>query len=438
MKSLRLSWLFLLCPLFAGCGGGAAAGGGTGGSGSNGGPTTVTIKFSGATPTAVAAQIGSGSFTPMSVTSNALTLTLPAGTDKFAVAYVCQTVNGAGSAQTTSTFQNAIEASTLDGTSFSQGCGSSPLSNTATLTGDVDGSAISGVNYVGVTAGNGNSSQGYFLSGSSSNFSLSMPEGTDRLALGGYVYTSTNQLGANSVWTLGAIRNFEGVAVPGAVNGGSTVVLGASDAVSQQPITYKNVPSGYSSPNTVGFYIWANSQGIMLSNGLTTEYPAVPASASESGDSYSFQSTTTMSLPSGLFRELWVGTATASGGPLTVSFPAPWDYAGPSPAAQPVFDLSTLGMNGKTGVAVTGELVWNDGTTEIENSVTATGNYLSNSSTLKMPSLSGLTGFAAPPPSGTEVVWFAGATQSSAGSLQPIGQNGTTFGVTSSGVYTVP
>jgi hypothetical protein len=433
---------FLLFALIsfavAGCGGGSGGSSGGTGGGGGGSPETVTVNFTGDTLTAVATQIGSGAFTAATVASNKVTLTVPAGTTRFAVAYACQTITGSGSSQNTFTFQNVIEASTLDGTSFSQSCGASPISLTGALTGAVDASAIAGANYVAVTASSGGGSETYFLSGSSSNFNLLMPPGTDRVAVGGYAYTSTSQFGANSIWTLEAIRNFTGVAVPGAVNGGLPVTLGAGDAVTQQPITYQNVPSGFSVPSTFALFGWNGGGSMVLSNGLTTQYPVVPAAAVQSGDYYIFQSTTETSLPSGVTEEAWVNTFTSANGPLTVSFPAAWTYAGPVPAAQPMFDFSGAPISGKTGVTAMGELVWNVGSsTGIETSVQATGNYLNGSTSLAFPSLVGLTGFVSPA-SGTRVVWFASVSQSSAGALQQIVKSGSATGVANSGTFSVP
>ena len=115
--------------------------------------------------------------------SNTLTLTIPAGTTKFAVAYACQTVTGSGASQTTFIFQDVIEAATLDGTSFSEICRTTlHLERT-----------------IGITAGPGTPAEAYFLSGASSSFSLAMSAGTDRVAVEGYAYTSASPTGANSV-----------------------------------------------------------------------------------------------------------------------------------------------------------------------------------------------------------------------------------------------
>ena len=151
----------------------------------------------------------------------------------------------------------------------------------------------------------------------------------------------------------------------------------------------------------------------------------MPAAAAESGDFYSFQSTAQSSLPSGVVEQVWVDTSTTANGSLTVRFPAPWTYTGPSPAAQPVFNISGTGISGSTGVTALGELVWNVGSlTEIEASVTATGNYLIGSTSVAFPSLDGLAGFVSPA-SGTQAQWYATVSQSSANSLQPVRQNGT-------------
>ena len=437
-RSKGVSLFALVSFAVSGCGGGSGGSSGGTGGGGGGNPATVTVNFTGETPTAVATQIGSGAFTAATVTSNHVTLTVPAGTTKFAVAYACQTVNGSGSSQTTFTFQNVIEASTLDGTSFSQACGALPLGVTGTLTGDADASAIAGASYIGVTASNGGGSESSFLSGSSSNFNLSMPSGTDRVAVGAYSYTASSQFGGNSVWTLEAIRNFTGVAVPGAVNNGFPVTLGTADAVTLQPITYQNLPSGFTAPSTFALFVWNGGGSLILSNGLTTQYPAVPSAAVENGDYYTFQSTAQTNLPSGIVEEVFVITSTTANMPLQVAFPAAWAYAGPAPAAQPVFEFSGASIGGKTGVTALGELVWNIGSsTKIETSVQATGNYLNGSTTLAFPSLSGLSGFASPA-SGSQASWFASVSQSSAGALQPIGKNGTSTGVANLGTFAVP
>jgi hypothetical protein len=423
-----------ICMIVSGCGGsststgGGGGGGGTGGSG--GTPTTVTVSFTG-TPTSLATQIGSGSYTAATLTSGKLTLSIPSGTTNFAVAYLCVI--------SSSTEQTVIEASTLDGTSFTAPyCGTTATVPTGTLTGNADASAITGANFVGVTADNGSSlSQSVLLTGDAEAINVVLPSGTDRVAVAGYDVTTPVTL--NSTETLLAVRNFDGVAIPGAVNGGNTVTLGAADSVTLQPITYKNVPSGFPTPTTSAYYEWSDGGEVLLSNAATTQYPAIPAAATEIGDYYSFNSTIETSNGSGGEEAVLVSTNTTANGPLTLTFPAPWTYAGPTPSAQPVFNMANSGITGTTGVAETASLIWNSSAAgDTSSELIATGNYLNGSTSLTFPTFTGLTGFLSGPPSGSSVTWFAYVTESSAASLQPLGQNGAETGVENGGSFKVP
>ncbi|MFP5236806.1 MAG: hypothetical protein ACLGSD_12965 [Acidobacteriota bacterium] len=426
----------------AGCSMGAAnsGNGGSGGGGNSGNPTTVTFKVTSVTPTAVATQIGTGSFSAASVASGTLTLSIPSGTNNFAVAYACPAATATvGNLQISAVMENVVEATTADGTSFDLYCSPTTASaNTGILTGSVDASAISGANYVGVAAGGGNMGNQYFLSGASASFSKSMPAGSDRVAVGAYVETAGNQLGANTSLTLAAVRNFDGIPVPGSLNGGNTVVLGAADAVTVQPITYKNVPSGYMAPTTYASYSWSSGGGFQLTNNAGNQYPAVPAGAAQSGDVYFFssmcQSSTGLPLQTSNV-ETWMGT----GGPLTVTFPAAWAYTGPTPAAAPVFSMAYAGFAGSGNVYYGGNLSWQAGqNASYTRSVVATAGYLNGSTTLAMPDLSAVQGFVAPPASGTSVFWTALIGQTSYPVLQSNPTSGTASIVSSSGTFTVP
>lgn len=439
---------FILVPVLAvgagflaGCGAGSGTGGSSGGGGGTGqNPTTVTVKVTGTTPAAVATRIGTGSFSAAAIQSGSLTITIPAGTSTFAVAYACPPSTATvGTTQYSSALENVLEASTSDGTSFTMYCSpATATGSTGILTGSVDASAIAGANYVGVAAGGGGAGNEYFLSGTSANFSETVPAGSDRAAVGAYVETASYPLGANTAFTLAALRSFSGVTVPGSLNNGNTVVLGAADAVTMQPITYKNLPSGYAAPKTVAMYDWAGGGGISLSNGATTQYPAIPAGAAESGDVYSFTSTSQSStgVPfQGVQVESWTGT----GGPLTVTFPAAWTYAGPTAAALPVFSVAYSGFSGSGNLYYGGNIGWQAGQNAgFARSVIATAGYLNGSTTLAMPDLSSVQGFAAPPASGTSVFWTALIGQTSFPVLEGSPTNGTASIVSSSGTYTVP
>jgi hypothetical protein len=397
----------------------------------------VTVSFAG-TPTALATQVGSGSFTTATLTSGTLTLNIPSGTTNFAVAYVCSTPS--------STMQTVLEASTLDGTSYSASyCPSNATVPTATLTGSGDASAIAVTNFLGVTTDNGSSlSQSVLLMGNSEAFSVVLPSGTDRVAVAAYNVGASIALGVPSqdvsLDTLLAVRNFDGVAVPGAVNGGNTVTLGPADAVTLQPITYKNVPSGFLALTTGAIYEWSDGGQLLLSSGsAATQYPAIPEAATESGDYYSFESITEESNGSNGEEGVSVSTNTTANGPVTLTFPAPWTYAGPTPSTQPVFNMANSGITGKTGVMDFFTLAWNfSAAGQTTSEVFATANYLNGSTSLSFPTLTGLTGFLSGPPSGSSVVWFADVEQSTAASLQPLGQNGTLVDVENGGSFKVP
>ena len=428
-----------ICLAVSGCGGGGGTTGGGGGGGGNGGgsgstPTTVTVSFAG-TPTALATQIGSGAFTAATLTSGTLTLNIPSGTTNFAVVYICP---DGGYIQ-----QIVLEASTLDGTSYSAlYCASTATLPTGTLTGSGDVSAIAGAGYLGVTADSGSGySEGFLLTvtGEPEPISVALPSGTDRVLVTGANLANPVYFGSEE--NVLAVRNFEGVTIPGTLNGGNTVTLGAADEVTMQPITYKNLPNGFPAPTTAADYEWSDGGDLLLSNDATTQYPAIPAAAGESGDYYSFGAVTEMST-GGAGAEAGVSEAinTTANGPVTFTFPAPWTYAGPTPSAQPVFNMANSGITGKTGVMDFFTLAWNfSAAGQTTSEVFATANYLNGSTSLSFPTLTGLSGFSFR----AAFRWVGGLVranveQSTAASLQPLGPNGTIVNVENGGSFTVP
>ncbi len=254
---MALRWLasaLVACvALVAGCGGGSSGNGAGDGS-----TTTVTLNFAGGTPTVVAAKIGSGSFAAQTLSSGTISLSIPSGTTNFEVAYLCSPITylSAGT-QNQLTEQFVFEATTADGTSFMPTCPYTGFTGQAgmvftgqagTLTGNVDVSGISGAVFYEVQATNGRSSFSTESSGPSGNFSFGAPSGNDRVEV--VAYGTVIQSNVATLTLLGA-KSFNGQVVPGMLNGGSTVVLGAADSATQEPITYNNIPSGYSTPSTV-------------------------------------------------------------------------------------------------------------------------------------------------------------------------------------------
>lgn len=420
--------------LIAGCGGSSGGGSGSGGSGGGGNPTTVTFTVTGGTPTAVATSTGTGSFTAATLTAGKLTLDLPSGTTNFAVAFVCPPVSLTAS-QVLETFENVFEASTLDGTSFSQSCPTTPTAgSTGTLTGAVDANAIAGASFLNIDAENGTAQQGVYEGTPSGNFSFAAPVGTDRVAV--LAYDSVLS-GFEQFFSLVAVKNFSSQTVPGTLNGGNTVVLGAADQTTPEPLTYKSVPPGYNAPSTLVSYEFSGGDGFIIANGVTSEYPSVPAGAAESGDDYIFMSAAGNA--ANALEQASVSTFSSSAGPVSVTFPPAWSYVGPTPAARPSFDLSYPGFSGQTGVHEGVGVNWFIGTTAANFIlVTPTGNYLNGSTTIAIPDLSSLTGFLAPPASGTLVEWSAEISQGSFPSLQPLPPNGTVTTVSNAGNYIVP
>lgn len=435
----RLSILVGVFVLMAGCGGsssGSAGSGGSGGGGSNSTTVTVTFTSTGATPIAVATQIGSGSFTAATLSGNSLTFSLPSGTTNFAVAWVCPPINESVTSNPQMyTDENVVEASAQDGTSFTEFCpvpaSTGSTGSTGTLTGSMDASAISGVNQVDVLAQNGTAQSSGFSYLPSGSFSFEAPAGSDRVIV---LASNTSVQSYLSIYSLVAAKNFSSQAVPGALNGGNTVVLGSADTVAIEPITYIGVPSGFSAPTTIVTYSMGGGGAFLLANAATTEYPALPAGAMENGDYYYFST-----YARGSSGEVLVDASSTSGGPISLTFPPARSYAGPAAAKWPSFDVTYTGFSGAAGVCDEVSMLWLTGSSAATGvSVEATANHLNGSTTVAIPDLSGLTGFMAAPASNTQVIWGTSILHLDSGCLQPASSNSTTKVVTNSGNYTTP
>jgi hypothetical protein len=395
----------------------------------------VTVTITDATPTAVATQIGSGQFTAATLSSGKVTLSLPSGTTNFAVAFDGPSVSledGNGNI-VQQTIEQVYEASTSDGTSFSFSCGGILPVTTGTLTGSVDASAIPGASILGLFVVEG-SQDSFWGAGFTSPFSIAFPAGTDRVEVLEYEAPFLNSDGSYTSYNLLAAKNFSGQVVPGALNGGNAVILGAADQVTEEGITYSGVPSGFSAPSTTVSYMIGDFNAT-IGYEESDQYPAMPAGATESGDYYSFLSLSTNTANS----EVAVYKNSTTAGPLSIAFPAAWTYAGPTPAALPVFDFAYSGFSGNAGIIDSAILTWPlSGATQSELQVFATGNFLNGSTTLAVPNFSGMTGFLAAPASATQVSWLATIDQGPYSSLQPIPANSTTTTVSNSGTCTVP
>ena len=403
----RLSFMSAALLLVAGCGGGPGSGGTTGGGGQSGTPTTVTFTFQGATPTAVAASIGSGAYTAETLSGNTLTLSIPSGTTKFAVAYVCPVYGTA--LQFTS--ETIFEATTKDGTSFSEPCIPPPASGVqeGIFWGLLDVSAIPNASTSNLVVQAG----AYWNGGTpvqlpETYFVFEVPPGSYRMMAG--LMNSSSPSEPN---ILIAAKDLGTQTVPGSLNGGNAVVLGTADETTLEAITYNNVPSGFSSPVTTANLMFAEGGEMSIATGATNQYGALPAAATENGDSYFFTASSANSVLPQQGVEAFQSSSTA--GPVTFNFPAPWSYAGPAAAALPTFDVNYSGFAGKSGVYDLAALWWGYTSPALSNiNILATENYQNGSTMLAVPDLSGLSGFLAAPSSGTEVGWEAIIAQSSA------------------------
>lgn len=416
---LRLSLCGAVMGVLAGCGGGSGSGsGGGGGNGGGGGsPTTVTYDFTGAPPTAVATRIGSGAYTQATLSSGKLTISVPSGTANYSVAYLCPPRTD----QTPEPQYEYIDQnSTLDGTSFTGYCyepGTAPQVSIVNVV--VDASAIHGGAYVLVN-GSGNA-----WSPNPQSVSVGMPAGTYD------VVVSVADAQFNPI----ALKILRQQTIPGNLNGGNPVVFASSDAMVQQPITYAGVPAGFT-PGAQGNYVTAEGAYIDLGFSLTSEYPAIPAASVEGGDWYSFNAYASKSLSPTVNERVGVEFDTKSvGGPETFTFPAPWAYTGPSPAALPTFAIDYSGFSGMQNVEQFADLYWGTNSSNAI-SISASENYQVGSATLAVPDLSGVPGFLAPPPSGTSVQWNAGTSHLVSGSVS--GSDLNVSSVSDSGTYTEP
>jgi hypothetical protein len=329
-----------------------------------------------------------------------------------------------------------LAATTADGTTFTPSCLRPWYSGqTGTLTGSLDASAVPGVSFAEVDALNGETLLATGNAPISGNFSFSAATGNNRVEALAYKYVG-------STFLLAAARNFANQSVPGALNNGNTVILGTADETTLQSISYANVPSGYAAPATnVTFdmgYIdpHYNGGGFRVATLATNQYPALPQTTVESGDFYDFYA---RCYNSGKPTEgVAIEETSTAGGGISFSFPSPWSYGGPTPAALPTFSFDYAGFQGKTGVAQYAVISWAVGEVQQYFEVSASANYQNGSTALAIPDLSGVTGFLAAPPSGTQLSWGAGISQNSTGVFRPMSSNTSIVSVSNNGNYSVP
>lgn len=384
--------------------------------------STVTVTFTNGTPTAAAVKMGSGAFTTASVQNNQTSFTLPAGTSSYALAYVCPP-EGLPGLMTTNEF--VIEATAADGTTYSTTCEGNP--STGSATGTVDATAIPGAATVFVV---GKGGLGSTLSGLSGSFNASMPVGTNDVAV-------VAEDASNNVL---AVRILRSQTVPGAINGGSSIVLSAADEVTLEPVTINNTPANFIPVVVFVQYRTGNGTPITMRLSAASTYPAVPAATVQGGDSY-FTDTGTDDTATH-DSVVAVNQVFNSAGPLTINLPAVWSNAvAPAAAAFPTFTLNYAGFPAGSNIVFEADIGWfTSATTTNFVLVTATSSFQNGSTALSIPNLTSIPGFLAPAPSGTTIGW--GVTilnaQTPFSFLPSVEANGTGPLVENRGTYVEP
>jgi hypothetical protein len=433
---LRLSLCILVATTLAGCGGGSSnsgsSGSGNGGGGNGGGgtnPATVTYTFSstGLPPAALATRIGNGAFASATLSSGKLVITLPAGETTYSIAWLCPSAFGDNP---TDNIEYVYNRSILDGTSFTAYCYGVPTTGTptptGTLTAQINAAAISGGQAVEV----------YYepmpWSDSILDFNLTLADGTYDIPV---TVTSGNTYPANFL----AVKVLRNQTVPGALNGGQPVVLQTSDQTVPQAVTFNSVPDDFTVDGLGIEYIGKDEVFFSYNTPQQpTQYLAMPADVFQTGDYYQFTAQALNSIHS---QSVWVETYANAGGPQSFTFPTPWSYSGPTPAALPTLDLSYSGFSGKPDIDRSATIGWtltNNGFVDISNSIVvdSSANFQNGSTSITVPDLSKLTGFVANPPSGTSVYWGASIGQGNPFATTP--PSGSEPGVSVAGHYNVP
>ncbi|MGA3372584.1 MAG: hypothetical protein ABSC48_12565 [Terracidiphilus sp.] len=422
----RFSFCVVLIASLAGCGSSNKSG--TCVTDCGGNSTVVTYTFTGGTPVALATKIGTGAFTQATLASGKLSISVPSGTTNYSVAWVCPPDTSSNPPQND---ERVIQASVQDGTSFSWYCSDANVTK-GTATVQVNASAISGGTWVDAWGSVGVNGAAIGLPWSNSTLNLS-----GEMITGTYdVFVTVSDANDNLL----AVKILHDQTIPGALNGGNPVVFAASDAVSSQPLTVNNIPAGFSpSLALVNYETATYGDSLELNIGLNglRQYTALPSAAMQSGDYYFFLVGAYGSTTPNLNESVGAEMTSTSSGPQTITLPAPWSYAGPTPAALPTFNFSYTGFSGMANVEQGAGVQWDQGTTSTQSiQMSATASYQNGATSMTIPDLSGLTGFLAPAPSGTPISWSASVYQG--WPLLSYSTNGTLSVVTDSGTYTEP
>jgi hypothetical protein len=375
-------------------------------------------------PMAVAEKIGTGSWTATSLPGNGtLQLTLPAGTTRYAIAFLC-TYTRTGSPVSVAW---VIEADLKDGASYTlQQClaSTSLTPPTGAITGSFDASAISTTKTVAVAVYGDSVAQ--LNSGTSESFNLTATTGTTDL------YAAAYDSSANLV----GIKIVRSQTIPGAANGGNPIILAASDAVTALPVSITGVPAGFSAPILNPSYVSAHGGFPVGFSGFpaATMYGEVPASETQPGDYYFFNA-----VSGATNRQVSTQQYMTTAAPVTLAFPSPWTPQAPTPAVFPTLTFDYTGFSGQAAVADAASISWSQGSTFFGFEVVATANFQNGATAVTLPDLTSLPGFFPMAPTGTTVTW---AAITSGGTVQffasPLAFPQTVSTVSGGGTYTQP
>lgn len=422
--SLLLSALIFLSA----CGGGSSpssGGGGNGGGGGSSNPTQVTATFSGPAPLVVADQIGTGSWTAATLQSSTLSLTIPAGTTTYGIAYLCPTFTSPVSVSFDN--ENIVYLSTSDPTSIPLYCNQTPT--LGTISGNVDALAIPNARKVIVSAAQ---SLYQYLSSAYGPFSFSAQTGSNDIAAAA-LDRSSNVL---------AMKFARGQTVPGVMS--SPITLTSADQTTPQTITMTDIPAGFNSqPSISAFYFTTRGTNIPLSGNIAAtsgQYAVVSPSDTQMGDYYEFS--VGVGNPSSSAMQAVGNTQTVPASPapgnVSVPLPSPFNYVAPTPAALPTFTVSYTGFSNGALVSYGGGIQWSAGTSYESVTVLATAAYQNGATTLSIPDLSSVSGFMPALTSGMHVAWYALAYGGTYPAFTQTPASGTLAWAENNGSYTVP
>lgn len=351
-------------------------------------PTPVTLTVSGATPMLAATQIAGGSWSALTMSGATATFNVPSSSAAYAVAVLCP-------ARTSGVqIEAVLEALASDTTSPTLYC---PPTTSVTMTVNFDLSAVPGAVDAAVAVGTDISA--YWPGPTSAANVQNVVTGTQDIGVAAYGPTPTT--------APYGVQIQRGVDVTGAPI--TVPAMSTSDETGSATITVNGVPSGYSN-SVSAYYVTAGGATIPINGTSVPNYALIAAGDTQSGDFYSVQSAAVDGTGTNIVEQ---AQSFASGANLTLTLPAPMSYSGPTPAQYPTFDATYSGFTGSGKTGWIAALDWPSTAPTVGILVYATSGFLGSNS-IAIPDLSSVSGFIAPPASGTQVAWSVVAFQQSA------------------------